>query len=329
MQGWLEVLDGGIGNSIQDRGRFGFRHMGVAVSGCLNLWLARCANALVGAPRDAACIEIRAAGPRLCVVIGPVRVALAGNISAEVHRYAGKSQTLPAWQSITLNAKDELEVGFSAGGAAYLAVSGGIDTPVQLGSRSTYQRAQIGGIDGKALCRGQAFPCQTASHPGSEYHAPPWHDPDTPIRLLPGPQDRHFRPEALLTLFNAEYRATPQLDRMGIRLEGPLLEHIAPEAKDIVSDGVTPGCIQVPGNGQPIILLADCQTVGGYPKIATIITADLPRLGRITPGQTLRFQSVSLNEAKQALLARESDWQSWLQQCTFDSAGVDSAGETI
>ena len=108
MQGWLEVLDGGIGNSIQDRGRFGFRHMGVAVSGCLNLWLARCANALVGAPRDAACIEIRAVGPRLCVVIGPVRVALAGNISAEVHRYAGKSQTLPPWQSITLDARDEL-----------------------------------------------------------------------------------------------------------------------------------------------------------------------------------------------------------------------------
>ena len=107
---------------------------------------------------------------------------------------------------------------------------------------------------------------------------------------------------------------------MGIRLEGPLLEHIAPEAKDIVSDGVTPGCIQVPGNGQPIILLADCQTVGDYPKIATVITADLPRLGRITPGQTLRFQSVSLNEARQALLARENDWQSWLQQCTFDSA---------
>ena len=90
MQGWLEVLDGGIGNSIQDRGRFGFRHMGIAVSGWMNLWLARCANALVGNPRDAACIEIRAAGPRLCVLIGPVRVALAGNVNAEVRRGEGE-----------------------------------------------------------------------------------------------------------------------------------------------------------------------------------------------------------------------------------------------
>lgn len=327
MQGWLEVLDGGIGNSIQDRGRFGFRHMGIAVSGWMNLWLARCANALVGNPRDAACIEIRAAGPRLCVLIGPVRVALAGNVNAEVRRGEGETQTLQAWQSITLNARDELAIGFSSGGAAYLAVSGGIETPEQLASRSTYQRAQIGGIDGKNLCMDQRLPCQTVSDPGSEYHAPPWRYAEGPIRLLPGPQDQHFRAEALVTLFSAEYRVTPQLDRMGIRLEGPPLEHIAPEAKDIVSDGVTPGCIQVPGNGQPIILLADCQTVGGYPKIATVISADLPRLGLAAPGQTLRFQCVTMSEARAALLARENDWKEWLEQCVCELANSSSGNE--
>jgi allophanate hydrolase len=126
-----------------------------------------------------------------------------------------------------------------------------------------------------------------------------------------GPQEGHFKRDSVNLFLDSEYRVTPQMDRMGVRVEGPALVHVAPEAADIVSDGVTPGTIQVPGNGQPIILLADCQTVGGYPKIATVISADLPRLAHLKPGQGIRFCAVDAAAARLARLEREAQWQHW------------------
>ena len=146
-RGLLEVAEGGIGNSIQDLGRFGFRHMGITVSGYLDSLLARCANALVGNPPESACIEIRAVAPRLRVRHGRIRFALAGDTSATVKRFDGSTLHVPAWKSVTLDPQDLIEIATVAGGVAYLAITGGINTPVQLGSRSTYQRAMIGGID--------------------------------------------------------------------------------------------------------------------------------------------------------------------------------------
>lgn len=318
MSGLIEVIEGGIGNSIQDQGRLGFRHMGITVSGSLDALLARCANALVGNAPDCACIEIRAAGPRLAVRQGRMRVALAGDVSALLYRRDGSELEIMAWQSVTLEPHDELEVGYLPGGSAYLAVTGGIDSPLQLGSRSTYQRALIGGIDGQPVMSGQMLPCAALKRPEyREYRAEPWICGDGPLRVVLGPQEGHFQKESVTQFLNSEYRVTPQLDRMGIRLEGSALSHVSAAAADIVSDGVTPGTIQVPGNGQPIILLADCQTVGGYPKMATVITADLPRLGQLRPGQTLRFQAVSLAQARQALLEREAQWAQWASQVTF------------
>lgn len=313
MLGLIEVIDGRFGNSIQDQGRFGLRHMGVAVSGCLDALLARCANALVGNGAECACIEIRALGPVLAVKQGRVRVALAGEVSATLRHVDGSSQAVPAWTSVTLDAQEVLDIGSLKGGCAYLAVSGGIASPVQLGSRSTYQRALIGGIDGQPLVTGNLLPC-TALTPGDDRQtrAQPWVHDENPIRVMLGPQDGHFKAEAIRVLLNSEYRLTPQMDRMGMRLEGTPLEHLTPEAADIVSDGVTPGSIQVPGNGQPIILLADCQTVGGYPKIATVISADMPRLAQLKPGQLLRFSAVDAAQARQALQERESRFSAWV-----------------
>jgi len=310
--GLIEVLDGGIGNSIQDAGRFGFRHMGITVSGGMDNYLARCANALAGNSIDCACLEIRAAGPKLLILQGPVRVALAGDISAVVNFSNGESQALAAWQSITLGAQDELEIAYLSGGTAYLAVSGGITTPPQLGSRSTYQRALIGGLDGQPLMTGNLLP-SVATNPQviADYAADPWLYADDPVRVMLGPQEGHFQPQSVAQFLDSDFQVTTQLDRMGVRLEGSPLQHISPAAADIVSDGVTPGTIQVPGNGHPIILLADCQTVGGYPKIATVITADAPRLGQFRPGQKVRFAAVSAAQAKQALLEREAQWASW------------------
>ena len=318
MSAMIEVVEGGIGNSIQDTGRVGFRHMGITVSGCLDPMLARCANALVGNAPDCAVIEIRAVGPTLKVTHGRVRVALAGDLTATLTRADGRSRQVAPWVSVTLLPKDSLEVGFLAGGTAYLAVSGGIRSPLQLGSRSTYQRAAIGGIDGLPLLSGQSLPCASQDHRQyHEYHSAPWSCAGGAIRVMLGPQQEYFKPEAIATLLGSDYQVSAQQDRMGMRLDGPPLAHLTAQSADIVSDGVTPGVIQVPGNGQPIILLADCQTVGGYPKIATVISADLPLLAQMHPGQALRFVAVDARQAHAALLEREAQWASWVGEMAF------------
>lgn len=330
MSGLIEVIDGGFGNSIQDTGRFGFRHMGITVSGCLDSMLARCANALVGNAPDCACIEIRAVGPKLQLKQGRVRVALAGDISATLQRFGGEALEVPAWSSITLAVHDVLEVRSLKGGTAYLAVAGGIESPLQLGSRSTYQRALIGGIDGRPITTGNLLPCSTQTRlEHREYRAAPWRYEDGPIRVMLGPQDGYFKAESVEQFLNSGYQVTPQQDRMGMRLDGAQLVHVTPEAADIVSDGVTPGVIQVPGNGQPIILLADCQTVGGYPKIATVISADLPRLAQLRAGQNIGFCAVNAAQAKQARLDRENQWNWWAYGLSFAIPEAESAYDEL
>ena len=328
MSGVLEVTNAGLGNGIQDIGRFGYRHMGITVSGCLDRLLARCANLLAGNGEEAACIEVRVMGPALRVAQGPVRVAIAGNMAPKVRRADGPQDDVPAWRSVTLDAGDVLETGTVRGGVAYIAVSGGLVTPVQLGSRSTYQRALIGGIDGRLLAKGDLLPCGTlADRCQGERCAAPWTCDATPIRVIPGPQQELFTAESLQEFLNTAYTVTPQMDRMGMRLDGKPLKHVTPEAADIVSDGVTPGVIQVPGNGLPIILLADCQTVGGYPKIATVISADLPRLAQLRPGDAIRFCAVDAAQSKAALLEQESRWRAWAETVVQEMPAADGTDD--
>lgn len=313
MSALVEVLDGGLGNSIQDAGRPGYRHMGIASSGFLDPLFARCANALVGNPGGAACLEIRGIGPRLRVGQGPLRLALTGNITASIVRQGGSPQELAAWSTATLDSGDCLTVGPVNGGTAYLALSGGIAVASELGSRSTYLRAAIGGLHGRLPAAGDCLPCaRLGQREYREYQAEPWTHDSGPLHVMLGPQATHFSEAALAELLGQPYTVTPESDRMGMRLSGPRLAHRSAAAADIVSDAVTPGAIQVPGNGQPIILLADCQTVGGYPKIATVISADLPRLGQCRPGEELRFAAVDLEKSAEILAAREARWQAWV-----------------
>jgi biotin-dependent carboxylase-like uncharacterized protein len=308
MSGLVEVIDPGLGNSFQDLGRFGYRNMGIAVSGCLDPLLARCANALVGNPAECACIEVRGAGPAFVVREGRVRVALVGELSDALIRSDGLKREIPKWRSVSLDPGDELHIGSVTGGVAYAAILGGFATRMQLGSRSTYRRAEIG----DSVAMGMRIPCAALSYRGGyEYSADPWRHDEGPVRVMLGPQEDHFKPEAVTELLSGYYKATAQSDRMGMRLEGPALAHLTPASADIISDGTTLGAIQVPGNGQPIILLADCQTVGGYPKIATVITADLPRLAQVRAGQIIRFQAVGAEEARQALQVLETRWKWW------------------
>lgn len=299
MSSELEVLDCPLPASLQDLGRPGYRRFGVPLSGALDTLCLRLANALVGNPPGAAAIEMRLVGPRLRAG-APVRVALA-QAEAVIERGDGNHAPLPPWQSATLAAGEVLKIGKVIGGAGYLAVAGGFDIPPVLGSRSTYARAGFG----LPLQPGMVLPVGETTLYGPERAVSPAPIFETgPIRVIAGPQLDMFTDAAWETFLSSEFTVTQEADRMGLRLSGPKLDHVA--GADIVSDAVAPGTIQVPGNGQPIVLLADGQTAGGYAKIATVITADLPRLGRLMPGDTVRFAAVTVAEALAALRAQEA-----------------------
>jgi biotin-dependent carboxylase-like uncharacterized protein len=299
----FEVLNCPVPASIQDLGRSGYRHFGVPVSGALDSVSLRLANALVRNPPDAAVLEMRLTGPRL-QAHAPVRVALA-HAEATIECADGSRKPLPAWHSTTLAPGDILKVGAVQGGAGYLAVAGGFDVPAVLGSRATYARAGFGSLlrEGMSLPIGSADlnPPELAVLPAPTFE-------EGPIRVIPGPQREMFTDDAFATFASSDYTVTQEADRMGLRLAGPALKHVA--GADIISDAVMPGAVQVPGDGRPIVLLADCQSVGGYAKIATVIAADLPRLGRLLPGNTLRFAAVDVETALAALRAQES----WLAE---------------
>lgn len=314
MSGLLEIVQPGIGTTVQDGGRAGHRHHGLPLSGWLDGPLARAANALLGNPPGAAVLELRGTGTVLRVKTGPVRVALAGRVGATCLRNDGGRSALPAWHSATLREGDQLQLGVAESGCAYLAVAGGLLVEPQLGSRSSTWRAGLAGVLGRAFRPGDLLPCGAWSltDPREWRCRSPWTAGDGPMRVLLGPQQDHFTSDTIARFLGQDWEATAAQDRMGLRFLGEPLTHLSAAAADIVSDGVTPGAIQVPANGQPIVLLADGQTVGGYPKIATVISADLPRLAHLRPGTRVRFEAVSLEQAHRALKDEHQRWQRWL-----------------
>ena len=315
MRALIEVMNAGLGNTIQDNSRFGYRHQGVPVSGFLDRTLAQCANALVGNSLDLACIEIRALGPTINVKYGPALVALSGNIKANLIRSNSESHVLMPWCSVLLFDGDSIHIQNAEDGCAYFSVSGGIDVPLTMGSRSTYARVGLGGLEGRALRATDSFQSgefdvlslkTVRSNEAFKYE-------QEFIRVILGPQQENFTPQAILNLSQFTWETTFEQDRMGIRLKGGKLEHLNTKSADIASDGIAPGSIQVPGSGEPILLLADCQTMGGYPKIATVISADLHLMAHMCSGTKFRFSVVTLDEAYQALLDLNDARISWLQ----------------
>ena len=297
----LKVLMPGLHTTVQDLGRTGYQDVGVPVSGALDGFGLRLANALVGNPQGMAALEILISGPTFEVSADTVRIALVGD-GAGLGLRGERSRVLPAGQSVTLSPGETFQIVVgSASACCYLAAEGGIAVPLVLGSASTYVRASIGGIDGRVLQGGDIVPLASAAAPdraelrvrGSYLAAA-----DQPIRVTLGPQQEYFIDEAVAALLSAEYRVSKDADRMGMRLEGPALRHRG--GWDIVSDAIATGSIQVPGSGQPIVLLADHQTTGGYPKIATVVSADLGLVGRRRPGDVLRFTAVD-TETTEAL----------------------------
>jgi biotin-dependent carboxylase-like uncharacterized protein len=309
----LEVVEAGIANTVQDLGRAGHRAVGVPAGGAADSLLMRLANRLLSNADSDAVIEMPLAGPLLRAAAPAVRVALAGDVRARVERADGSTLAVEPLHTITLRHGERLRVGAVRRGIAYLAVDGGVQVPMQLGSRSTYARARLGGIDGRALRAGDRLDVRPSSRTGSiERRGPDFTHDDGPIRVMLGPQHDAFEPAALATLLSEPYRVGRESDRMGMRLEGTALAHT--RGADLCSEGVVPGSIQVPGNGLPIILLVEAQTVGGYTKIATVIRADLPRLAHARPGSELRFVAVDRAQALAALEAQRAALDAWTQR---------------
>jgi 5-oxoprolinase (ATP-hydrolysing) subunit C len=307
----LELGSPGVLASVQDLGRLGSRRFGVPTSGAIEpAWL-RIANVLAGAREEAPAIEFFLAGPTLTVLEGTARAGLAGEVSAVLER-AGERHAIGSWRSVTLRPGDVLRVGSPRPArVGYLALRG-LEVADVLGSASTFARAALGGFDGRPLHRGDVLVVASArGGPELALPAPPAQH-GGPVRAVPGPQDDHLEPGALARFFETEWLVTNASDRMGMRLDGPALAHRSPSSAEIVSDAIVPGAIQVPGNGLPIVLLADCQTIGGYPKIATVASADLPRLAVRSPGARVRFARATVAEAEALARAREAELRALL-----------------
>ena len=320
----LEILSPGAFASIQDGGRRGFRRIGVPWAGVLDRRLMRIANALLGQPEDAPVIECFDGGLQLAARGGALKLAVAGDALIEIDGPDGR-RPLAAWRSLTLVEGETLRIKKLATGRIAMVAVAGLALPAVMGSVSTYARAGLGGLDGRALLPGMRLPLQDVDAWACDrvLGTPPATDPG-PIRIVPGPQDDHFSAAALQALVSGEYRVTAEADRMGIRLDGARLEHAG--AAEIVSDATVPGSIQVPGSGQPIVLLADAQTAGGYPKIATVIGADLGRLAALRPGSLLRFAWVSAAEGARLARAAEAETLSLIASIRLLPAdGIDLA----
>jgi biotin-dependent carboxylase-like uncharacterized protein len=311
MTAQLKVVRAGLFDTLQDLGRIGFMALGMPTAGAQDRIALRLANALCGNPAGTAGLEIGVMGPDLLVEAESVRVALVGPLSPTlIETPDAPPKPLESDRTHLLKRGQVLRVGMVEGSStAYLAVAGGFTVPPFMGSLSTYARAGVGGYEGRKLAAGDVLPlAREQAPPGDEKKlVQPFDYGSGPIRVVWGPQDDYFSERGRRTFIESEYRASKEADRMGIRFEGPTIEHS--KGADIISDGIGPGGIQVPGAGLPIVLLGDRQTVGGYSKIATVASVDLPRLGRLLPGQVVRFAPVTVEEAEKLRRDQEARLQ--------------------
>ena len=289
----IDVINGGILTTIQDSGRYGYQELGIPTSGVMDDYNYRLANILVGNKLDEAVLEMTYFGPTLKFNEDLTLAITGSDMNPKIN-----GQPAPMFETIKVKAGDTLQFGkVNEGVRGYLAFGGSIDVPVVNGSKSTHIKTKMGGIDGRAL-----KPKDTLNIVGSkdktmrripENYLPKFNHCNL-LRVVLGPQDDYFTEKGIHDLFRSGgYQVTKDFDRMGIRLKGTSIEH--KETADIISDGTTFGSIQVPANGQPIILVADRQTTGGYTKIGNVITPDLHKLAQMSFLDKILFQKVTLD----------------------------------
>ncbi len=291
----FEVVQPGPLTTVQDFGRTGYQQYGVPTSGALDDYAFRLGNLLVGNDEGAASLEITLFGCQLRALRDTMIAVSGADLAPTIN-----GSPAPAWESLWIKCGQLLSFSqLRKGCRAYLAVAGGIRVPEVMKSASTCVRAGIGGLNGRPLRKGDILRADAGVTSAKTARIPakyiPAYGNDLTLRVVLGPQDDCFTNEGISTFLNSEYTVSTQADRMGYRLDGPLIKHRS--GADIVSDGIPLGAIQVPGDGLPIILLADRQTTGGYTKIATTISVDIPKVAQAKPGDKIRFQQVEEAQA--------------------------------
>jgi len=293
----IRVLSPGMLTTIQDLGRFGYQRLGISPAGAMDAYSLRLANLLLGNTEGEACLEITLLGPRL-EFSAPTLIALTGaDLTPELD-----GKPVEMWATVPVDKGDILRFGAArTGSRTYLACLGGFQTLPVLGSRSTLTRARLGGLHGGPLSTGDQIPIASIPRPWPSRRAPSAYRRQfagsVVARLVLGPQEDHFTKETVRLLVSSGFTVSSTSDRMGLRLAGPILPH--KKGPDIVSDALVNGAVQIPGNGNPIVMAVDRPTTGGYPKIGAVITPDMDLLGQAKSGDEVRFSIVSLTQAQE------------------------------
>lgn len=297
----IKILDAGLLTTVQDLGRYGFQRYGVSASGVMDEYSAKIANKLVGNKLGEAVLETTLKGVQIEFLQNTAVAITGGNCDVTLN-----GTKIELWQSYLVNRGDILKMGICRSGLRnYLAFSGGIDVPIIMNSKSTNLKAKVGGFNGRKLMTGDVLSVGVGSLEAPltlNKHYIPTYSKDIKVGVILGQQDDHFTEAGIKTFLNETYTVTQESDRMGIRLSsvsGATIEH--KNGADIISDGITFGAIQVPGSGQPIVMMADRQTTGGYTKIGNVISSDLAKLAQATPGTKVKFVEYTLEQAVQAI----------------------------
>lgn len=301
----ITVLNPGLLTTVQDMGRVGYQQFGVSVSGVMDPRATSIANILVGNDEGEAVLECTMLGPQLRFDAPNCIAITGGDLGPTLD-----GKPIPNYCAVSVEAGQVLRfTGPKTGCRAFIAFAGGLDIPVVMGSRSTYMKAKIGGLEGRKLAKddviGFRAPRTQLKNMKDRNLYPEFVPREVyTVRVVMGPQDDAFTDAGVKTFLSETYTVTPEFDRMGCRLEGAVIEH--KESGDIISDGIAFGAIQVPSAGKPIIMLADRQTTGGYTKIANVITADFRIIGQLKAGDKVRFEKVSIAHAQDALLTQRA-----------------------
>ncbi len=303
----VRVINPGMYTTIQDLGRTGYQQYGMPVSGSMDHFAHRVANLLVGNAQNEAVIEMTIMGGTYAFD-EDLFIAITG---ADMNpKLNGKNQ-IGMWRSVSVKKGDRVTFGAAKKGCrSYLAVAGGFDLPLVLGSKSTYVRGRFGGLEGRILNKDDLIRVKEKKQDNQNLNGRfipagdiPEYEKAVNLRVLLGPQENYFTRKGIADFFSFPYKVSKEFDRMGYRLEGKKVEHES--SADIISDGIVKGAVQIPGHGNPIIMLADCQTTGGYTKIAHVINTDLWKVAQLKTGDTIRFEAIDISDAHEIFRKRE------------------------
>lgn len=294
----IRIVNGGFMTTIQDLGRYGYQETGMSVSGVMDTRSASLANILAGNDENEAVIEVTMMGPTIMFTEDSIVAVTGGNLGARVD-----GDPLPLYEAVLVRAGQTMSFsGMFSGSRAYIAFAGGLDIPVVLGSRSTNLKSKIGGFEGRKLGAGDEIgfrePKTWLPDMAARKLIPDdFTAKEYTLRVVMGPQDDCFTEKGIAAFLGSTFKISNEYDRMGCRMEGDFIEH--KNGGDIITDGISFGAVQVPSHGNPIVMMADHQTTGGYTKIANVISVDLPKLAQCMPGAQIHFKKVTIEEAQE------------------------------